>query len=291
MRFRGLAILVVLITTLVGEGSMLGDSMARSTPATAERIAYGQGASQFGELWLPAGSAPAPVAVLVHGGCWQSVYGLDLMDPMAADLHRQGIAVWNIEYRRLGEAGGGYPGTFLDVGQALDALRGLPQRQRLDLRRIVAIGHSAGGHLALWAAARHRLSQGTPLATSDPQRIAGVVTLAGINDLAAYRANGPACGGAATIDALTGARGRPPGTALADTSPPALLPIALRQVVASGNSDGIVPARFGHDYAALAQRAGDPVEVLDLPGDHFALIDPGSSAWTTLRAKILELLR
>ena len=291
MRFRGLAILVVLITTLVGEGSMLGDLMARAIPATAQRIAYGQAPSQFGELWLPAGSGRVPLAVLVHGGCWQSAYGLDLMDPMAADLQRQGIAVWNIEYRRLGEAGGGYPGTFLDVGQAVDALHGLQQRERLDLGKLVAIGHSAGGHLALWAAARHRLSRGSALAAAEPQRISAVVTLAGINDLAAYRANGPACGGAATIDALTGARDRPPGTALSDTSPPALLPIGVRQIVASGMTDGIVPARFGHDYAALAQRAGDPVEVLDLPGDHFELIDPGSSAWATLRAKILELLR
>ena len=265
--------------------------MARSTPGLAERIAYGAGPSQFGELWLPAGSGPVPVAILVHGGCWQSSYGLDLMDPMAEDLQREGIAVWNIEYRRLGESGGGYPGTFLDVGQAIDALRGMPQRPRLDLRRLVAIGHSAGGHLALWAAARHRLPKDSALPVADPQRIGGVVTLAGINDLAAYRANGPACGGASTIDALTGARNRPPGTALADTSPPALLPIGARQIVASGTADGIVPARFGHDYAALATVAGDRVEVLDLRGDHFALIDPGSAAWAMLRPKILDLLK
>jgi acetyl esterase/lipase len=171
----------------------MAEAMARSTPPSAERIAYGQAPSQFGELWLPAGSGPAPVAVLVHGGCWQSSYGLDLMDPMAEDLYRQGVAVWNVEYRRLGENGGGYPGTFLDIGQAVDALRGLPQRPRLDLRRLVAIGHSAGGHLALWAASRPRLPKDSSLAAADSQRIAAVVTLAGINDLQAYRANGPAC--------------------------------------------------------------------------------------------------
>jgi acetyl esterase/lipase len=291
MRILAVAAPLALMTMLAGEGSMPVEAMARSTPAFAERIAYGAGPSQFGELWLPAGSAPLPVAILIHGGCWQSSYGLDLMDPMAEDLYRQGIAVWNIEYRRLGETGGGYPGTFLDVGQAVDALRGLPQRPRLDLRRLVAIGHSAGGHLALWAASRHRLPRDSALAVADPQRIGSVVTLAGINDLAAYRASGPACGGASTIDALTGARSRPPGTALADTSPAALLPLALKQVVASGNNDGIVPARFGHDYATLARRAGDPVEVVDLPGDHFALIDPASSAWMAIRAKILDLLK
>jgi acetyl esterase/lipase len=285
------AVLLALITMLGGEGSVPAGAMARSTPAVAERIAYGSGPSQFGELWLPAGNGPVPVALLVHGGCWQSGYALDLMDPMAEDLYRQGIAVWNIEYRRLGESGGGYPGTFLDVGQAIDALRTLPQRPRLDLRRLVSIGHSAGGHLALWAAARHRLPKDSALTTADPLRIGAVVTLAGINDLARYATAGPACGGASTIDTLTGARSRPPGTALADTSPAALLPIGARQIVASGAADGIVPALFGHDYAALATAAGDRVEVFDLRGDHFALIDPGSSAWSAIRAKVLELLK
>lgn len=281
-----------LTTMLAGGGSLpTAEAMARSTPATAERIAYGAASSQFGELWLPAAAGPMPVAILIHGGCWQSGYGLDLMDPIAEDFYRQGIAVWNIEYRRLGESGAGYPGTFLDIGQAVDALRTLPQQPRLDLRRLVVIGHSAGGHLALWAAARHRLPKDSPLAVADPQRIGAVLTLAGINDLARYAAAGPACGGAGTIDTLTGARTRPPGTALADTSPAALLPIGARQIVGSGTGDGIVPARFGHDYAALATAAGDRVEVLDLPGDHFALIDPASSAWSTLRAKVLELLK
>ena len=291
MRILAVAAPLALMTMLAGEGSMPVEAMARSTPAFAERIAYGAGPSQFGELWLPAGSAPLPVAILIHGGCWQSSYGLDLMDPMAEDLYRQGVAVWNIEYRRLGESGGGYPGTFLDVGQAIDALRTLPQRPRLDLRRLVAIGHSAGGHLALWAAARHRLPKDSPLAVAGPQRIGAVVTLAGINDLARYAAAGPACGGASTIDALTGARGRPSGTALADTSPAGFLPIGVKQIIASGTADGIVPARFGHDYATLSTAAGDRVELADLPGDHFSLIDPGSAAWATLRPKILELLR
>src|SRR5205823_11432495 len=137
--------------------------------------------------------------------------------------------VWNIEYRRLGETGGGYPGTFLDIGQAVDALRGLATRYPLNLSKLVAVGHSAGGHLALWAAARHRLPPGTPLASRDPLRLTGVMTLAGINDLAAYAENGPACGGAATINRLVGAGDRPAGTAYLDTSPAALLPLAMPQ--------------------------------------------------------------
>lgn len=257
-----------------------------------ERFAYGSGPSQFGELWLPPAGAPAPVVVMVHGGCWQSSYGLDLMHALSEDLRGAGIAVWNIEYRRLGETGGGYPGTFADVGAAVDALRGLATKHPLNLGKVAAVGHSAGGHLALWAAARHRLPANSPIASRDPLRLTGVLTLAGINDLAAYAENGPACGGAATINRLIDAGGRPPGSAYADTSPRALLPLGVRQVIASGSRDGIVPAEFGRDYATAAKAAGDKVEDITIPGaDHFALIEPGSAAWKTLRPRLLEMLR
>jgi len=260
--------------------------------AEPARFAYGSMASQFGELWLPQTGGPAPVIVMVHGGCWQSSYELDLMHPLSEDLRAAGVAVWNIEYRRLGETGGGYPGTFADVGQAVDTLRGLATKYPLNLAKVVAVGHSAGGHLALWAAARLRLPAGSAIAAKEPLRLAGVVTLAGINDLAAYAANGPACGGATTINRLIDAGDRPTGSAYADTSPRALLPLGVPQVIASGSRDGIVPAEFGRDYAVAAKAAGDKVEEITIPGaDHFALIEPGSSAWKTLRPKLLELLR
>src|SRR5260221_4138490 len=110
------ASLLALMAMLAGERLMPVEAMARSTPGLAERIAYGAGPSQFGELWLPAGSGPVPVAILVHGGCWQASYGLDLMDPMAEDLQRQGVAGWNIEYRRLREGGGRDSGTLFHFG-------------------------------------------------------------------------------------------------------------------------------------------------------------------------------
>lgn len=259
----------------------------------ATRIAYGPGPSRFGELWLPAqANGPLPVVVLVHGGCWQSSYGRDLMDPLAKDLSGRGFAVWNIEYRRLGEAGGGYPGTFNDVAQAFDALSALAQRYPLNLAKIIAIGHSAGGHLALWAAARSRLPADSPLKGTDPLRVSAVVTLAGINDLAAYRQRGPACGGAGTIDRLVGAPARVVSKALADTSPRALLPLGVPQLIVSGTQDGIVPAHFGRDYVAAARVAGDQAEPMDLPGaDHFALIDPASPAWRALLPAIQALAR
>jgi len=268
-------------------GLIIGAAVAATPGAAPQRFAYGPAPSQFGELWSPSGTTKAPVVVLIHGGCWQRSYGLDLMDPLAADLREHGVAVWNIEYRRLGEAGGGYPGTFADVGAAIDTLRGLATRYPLDLTRVAAVGHSAGGHLALWAAARPKLPSDSVVKTRDPLPFGLVVTLAGINDLAAYHERGPACGGGATIDALIDARRRG-AASYADTSPRALLPLGVEPLIVSGDEDGIVPAPFGRDYAKAALATGDKATALDLPGaDHFALIDPASPGWATVRERLL----
>jgi len=275
--------------------SLLGLALLAALPdaGAGERLAYGPEPSQFGELWLPQGAAkPVPVVVLIHGGCWQAEYGYDLMDGLAQDLARQGVAVWNIEYRRLGETGGGYPGTFLDVAQAVDALRGIAQSHALDLAHLVTVGHSAGGHLTLWAAARARLPHDSALFAPSPVPVAAAVSLAGIADLEAYRRSGPACGGAATIDALVGAGQRAAANLFADTSPRALLPFGVRQLIVAGAADAIVPSRFARLYAYAAGAAGDRADFVEIPdSDHFALIDPASAGWSVLRGKILSLLR
>jgi len=117
-------------------------------------------------MTLPQREGRLPVVVMIHGGCWLGFFGLGLMDGLVKDLQAHGIAVWNVEYRRLGEVGGGYPGTYLDIGRAVDALRSIAKRNALDLSKVVVIGHSAGGHLALWAAARKRLPKDSPLSLS-----------------------------------------------------------------------------------------------------------------------------
>ena len=257
------------------------DILARPRPRATQHIAYGPAADQFGELWLPKGVGRYPVVVMIHGGCWQaSLPGLELLDYAAEDLRRHGFAVWNLEYRRLGD-GGGYPATFQDVAQGVDLLRKLADGHGLDLKHVVLVGHSAGGQLALWAAGRGRIARSSVLFTADPLPVAGVITLAGINDLQTYRRLGSeACGGPATIDALV-STGRKPGIdVFADTSPAALLPIGSAQTVVSGALDLIVPPVFGADYAAKARKAGDKAGDITIPNaGHFDLIDPLSDAW------------
>ena len=268
--------------------------LARPRSAPTKQIAYGPAPPQYGQLWSPGGKGPHPVVVMIHGGCWlASLPGPELMAYLAEDLRRRGIAVWNIEYRRVGGAGGGYPGTFEDVGRAIDHLRGIARAENLDLRHVVVVGHSAGGHLAVWAAARGRLPRADRLFSADPLSVAGVVSLAGIDDLAAYRSSGPeACGGPATIDQLVGAGARRGQDVYADTSPAALVPIGVPQAVISGDLDPIVPTRFGRDYAAKARAAGDTVQVIDLPNaGHFELIDPSAPAWRRIEPVIEAMLK
>ncbi len=270
------------------------DLLARKSALADRRIAYGSDPNQFGELWLPARRGKGRVVVVIHGGCWQAeLPGLELMNGVAQDLRRRGYVVWNIEYRRLGAAGGGYPGTFQDVGQAIDFLRVISRTDHLDLGHVVVVGHSAGGHLALWAAARRKLPPGSVLRAAHPLAVAGVLTLAGINDLAAYREAGPdACGGPTTIDHLVGADARGAADLYSDTSPAELVPLGTPQTIVSGDLDPIVPSRFGEAYVAKATTAGDPVAALALAhAGHFELIDPAGADWPIIARAIRRLAR
>ena len=212
---------------------------------------------------------------------------------MAADLRERGYAVWNVEYRRIGHPGGGYPGTFQDIAASVDHLRALAARYGLDLRRVAVSGHSAGGHLALWTAARTRLPNDSALRVADPLSVRGVVSLAGIADLKAYRETGPdACGGPSTIDSLVGEPMVGGRDVYADTSPPALAPLGLRQIIVSGALDPFVPPRFGADYAATAATRGGRAVHIEITGaGHFELIDPTSAAWPGIARTYADLLR
>ncbi len=270
----------------------LPEYMALSGPAPTLHVAFGAAPSQFAELFQPAGDGPFPVAVIVHGGCWCKEYaGIAQMRNVAGDLQRQGIAVWNIEYRRCDEEGGGYPGMYLDVATALDHLRALAPRHRLDLARIVLVGHSAGGHLAQWAAARARLPRSSPLYVAEPLPVPVVISLGGLADLRnEEQLIKTSCERDPAQLAGTASAARP--DIFSDTSPAELLPSGVRTVLIHGELDTISPLRAGQDYARRARAAGDEAEVLVLPGgSHFDEVAATSPSWTIVSAQIRKALR
>jgi acetyl esterase/lipase len=265
-----------------------GDVADLPRPPAHVRIEYGPDPLQFGELRLPDGGGPHPVVIVIHGGCWLAEYDLGHVSSLAAALAESGVATWSVEYRRVGDDGGGWPGTFLDVAAAADRLRELAEEFPLDLERVVAVGHSAGGHLALWLAARHRLPTDDPFKGRDPLPLVGVVALAGIPDLAAYAA--PAGCGAAVPDLLGGALAEVPER-LRRASPIELVPLGVPQTLVVGGLDTIVPAGLAGSFADAARGAGDRVEVREVrTAGHFELIAPGSAAWPTVRDAVLAMV-
>ena len=233
------------------------------------RISYGEGASQFGELTLPAGT-PRGVVVVIHGGFWKAAYDLSLGRPLADDLVERGWATWNLEYRRVG-GGGGAPETFDDVAAGIDHLAGLG----LDLSTVVTLGHSAGGHLATWAASRTRDER-----WAGGVEVTGVVSQAGVLDL---RAAHEAFLGGGAVQALLG---HAPGAGDAAYDPVQQVPLDAPVWCVHGRDDDIVPISQSEAYVAAATAAGARAELVPVEGDHFVVIDPSSAAW----ARIVEVL-
>lgn len=256
-------------------------------------VSYGNDPSQFGELRLPAGKGPFPVAIVIHGGCWMKFADLLNTAPMADALRNAGVATWNIEYRRVDQQGGGWPGTFHDIAAATDHLRTLAGRYNLDLDRVIAVGHSAGGHLALWTASRHRLAQQSLLYAEHPLRLRGAINLAGPVDLASFPAERQksVCG-AVPIEKLLGGRPDEVPQRSRDASPSAQLPLGVPQILITGSLDALVPASFGEEYASVARERGDRVEMKVIEGaGHFELIAPTTAAWPIVQSAVVSLLR
>jgi acetyl esterase/lipase len=261
------------------------DLLERARPQPTTTISYGDSALQIADLWMPDGAGPHPTVLMVHGGCWQTeIADRRIMNWIAEDLRRRGIAVWNIDYRGVDRPGGGYPGTFLDAAAAADALRIHAPRHDLDLSRLVAIGHSAGGHLALWLAGRPRLPQNSPLRAADPLPIRTAIALGGLPDLEeAATPPGSGCG-TEVVGQLTGGH-------YADTSVPRLAPLGLGQILINGTEDRIIPVAYAGNYAQRMRAAGDSVEVrmIERTG-HVELIAPETAAWAAAVREIERAL-
>jgi acetyl esterase/lipase len=243
-------------------------------PPADVKIAYGKDPNQFGELRMPKGNQvklPYPVAVILHGGCWMAEYGLGYMGHVSADLTAHGFATWNLEYRRIGHAGGGWPGSLEDVRAGVQHLSKLAKEYALDLQRVVVIGHSAGGHLALLLSAQRNAKV----------KICGVVSLAGITDL---RHTGTACD--ANVPMLMNGQAE----RYDEASPLKRLPLGIKQIIVQGQEDRIIPVGMATNYVTAAQAKGDHIKLTLLEkAGHFEVVDPQATAWKTVRDHILAL--
>jgi acetyl esterase/lipase len=238
------------------------------------REAYGPAPSQHVWIRRPPGSERRRTLVMIHGGYWRAAYDAGHVGHLCADLAGRGWATVALEYRRIGEPGGGWPGTFTDVTTGLDALPGLAARHGLDLERAVWMGHSAGGHLALWAATRSSAPGALKHPGWQPRRVVG---LAPVSDL--VEADRLELSKHVTLE-LMGGSAREQAVRYADGSPASHLPIGLPLVVIHGTKDNVVPLAMNRSFAERTRKAGDDIRlVIPEDADHFDIIDPKSKVW------------
>jgi acetyl esterase/lipase len=257
-------------------------------PAAGARLPYGPGQFQFGDLRLPKnGVGPYPVVIVIHGGFWRARFDLEFMGHFCQALTDLGFATWSIEYRRIGNEGGGWPGTLQDAGKAADYLREIAPVYQLDLGRVIAMGHSAGGHLALWLAGRPQIPAPDPMYNPNPLPLKGAISLAGVTNL---RQGYELKLSNNVVASLMGGAPEQYPERYNGSSPYELLPFSTPQVLIHGTNDEEVPLILSQEYYKKATQAGDPVKLVPLPGaGHFELIDPKSKEWAVIVDHVLAL--
>jgi acetyl esterase/lipase len=268
----------------------------RKPPPADFRIAYGPGEFHFGDLRLPERTitGDAPLVVFLHGGWWKAEYGLEYGGHLCADLKAHGVATWSLEYRRVGNAGGGWPGTFEDVAAGFDYVATLAKTHPLDLGRIVVAGHSAGGHLAFWLAGRPHIPEDSVLRNPQPHlEIQGAVSLAGAVDLGLTieLARGEFVHDRDEVVNLMGGTPEQVPERYAAGDPGELWPLNVPQYLVQGTEDDQVPPELPRRWTQQGRSRGEQVELQIVPGaDHFDVVDPKSKAWPLVREMILHAL-
>jgi acetyl esterase/lipase len=256
------------------------------------RILYDTNPSTFGDLRLPKNSTPGPsgypVLIFVHGGAWTADWTINHTDQLVEALTQEGIATWSIEYRRLGNAGGGYPQTFLDVARGADFLRKIAPEYRLDLNRVVVAGHSSGAHLALWIAGRRNLPKESKLYVPDPLPLKGVISLAGVVDLEGALTIGDRKDSLQLLNVSDAASA---AHLWAETNPMRLLPFGISQLLIVGTKDNPWRITTTKTFADAATQKGDPVRLLIPDGaNHFDLVHAHGPAYPLIATGAKSLL-
>jgi len=277
-----LAVLALHLPVSAQELLSADDVVAMESPAPELRIPYGEDPLQYGHLRLPEGMGPHPVVVFIHGGCWLSAYDIGHVGPLEEALAGAGYAVWSLEYRRVGNIGGGWPGTFLDIAAGVDHLPTLATEYPLDLDRVIASGHSAGGHLALWVASRPWVPKSSELYSAKPLLVHGVLALAPAPDLEALQ-HAAVCGG--VMDGLMGGSPEAVPERYDAASPMRLPPVDVPQRIVVGAHDRAW-APGGHAYFRRASTNdgatsdGARIVLTEAPeSGHFEMIVPTTSTW------------
>ena len=248
--------------------------LSEPPPLATTRVVYGPDTQHFADLYLPEGRGVHPVIVGIHGGFWRAKYDLAHFGHAAAALARAGFAVFSLEYRRIGQEGGGCPGTLHDVARGTDFLREVATKHSLDLKHVLTLGHSAGGQLALWLAARNGLPD---LRGALPQPLHGVVALAPVCDL--VRAWELRLGDG-VVETFMGATPSAAPDRYKLASPAARLPLKVPQRLLHGSADDSVPIALSEGYVRAGKSAGDDVELIRMEGaGHFDLINPRSASF------------
>jgi acetyl esterase/lipase len=267
----------------------LSDILERPPPGFDKRVRYGLAPQHFAELRFPDGRGPFPFLFVIHGGFWRSEYDLSHTGNLCAEFTSKGVITCNLEYRRLGDSGGGWPGTFQDIGLATDrVLKIIVSDPRVDVARTAVLGHSAGGHLALWHAGRHRVPKASPLYSGQKYALGCAISLAGVCDL--RTAWTQRLGNGVVARLMGGAPDEYPERYNAG-SPIELLPAGSRQVLVHGTVDSIVPVSQSERFVERAEDLGERPSLVKLEGiGHFELIDPESDAWPSVARAVLPLL-
>jgi acetyl esterase/lipase len=266
---------------------------AQPQPEPDATLSYGPLPAQGIDIYLPKTKGPHPVVLLIHGGCWmKGTAGRDQLRVLGGELAGHGMAVWSIGYRRVDEDGGAYPGIFQDAAKAIDLMPANAAKYKLDTSRVVAVGHSAGAHLALWAASRGKLPKTSPAYVANPFPVRQVVALGGLGDI--ERATGVAgiCG-PTIVPALLGQPSASRADVYSDTSPSKLLPNgAAKIVMITGSEDKVTPVSYAQTYVDEVKAAGGTAELIVVPdAAHFDVVTLGTPAWKIVYERIVAALK